>query len=88
MKKILSFVLAAVALVFTACSNDETIETSGNGQNNKGMVLVATVSQQGSRAAPDFVIVSPKNLRQRVWRFSDALPSALFGYKPPCSKVA
>ena len=50
MKKILSFVLAAVALVFTACSNDETIETSGNGQNNKGMVLVATVSQQGSRA--------------------------------------
>lgn len=53
MKKILSFVLAAVALVFTACSNDETIETSGNGQNNKGMVLVATVSQQGSRAAID-----------------------------------
>ena len=51
MKKILSFVLAAVALVFTACSNDETIETSGNGQNNKGMVLVATVSQQASRAA-------------------------------------
>ena len=51
MKKILSFVLAAVALVFTACSNDETIETSGNRQNNKGMVLVATVSQQGSRAA-------------------------------------
>ena len=37
---------------------------------------------------PDFVIVSPKNLRQIVWRFSDALPSALFGYKPPCSKVA
>lgn len=53
MKKILSFVLAAVALAFTACSNDETIETSGNGQNNKGMVLVATVSQQSSRAAID-----------------------------------
>ena len=53
MKKILSFVLAAVALVFTACSNDETIETSGNGLNNKGMVLVATVSQQDSRAAID-----------------------------------
>lgn len=53
MKKILSFVLAAVALAFTACSNDETIETSGNGQNNKGMVLVATVSQQDSRAAID-----------------------------------
>lgn len=53
MKKIVSFVLAAVALVFTACSNDETIETSGNGQNNKGMVLVATVSQQDSRAAID-----------------------------------
>ena len=50
MKKILSFVLAAVALVFTACSNDETIETSGNGQNDKGMVLVATVSQESSRA--------------------------------------
>lgn len=53
MKKILSFVLAAVVLAFTACSNDETIETSGNGQNNKGMVLVATVSQQSSRAAID-----------------------------------
>ena len=53
MKKILSFVLAAVALAFTACSSDETIETSGNGQNNKGMVLVATVSQQDSRAAID-----------------------------------
>lgn len=53
MKKIVSFVLAAVALVFTACSSDETIETSGNGQNNKGMVLVATVSQQDSRAAID-----------------------------------
>lgn len=53
MKKILSFVLAAVALVFTACSNDETIETSGNGQNNKGMVLVATVPQQDSRATID-----------------------------------
>lgn len=53
MKKILSFVLAAVALVFTACSNDENFETSGNGQNNKGMVLVATVSQQDSRATID-----------------------------------
>lgn len=53
MKKILSFVLAAVAIVFAACSNDETIETSDNGQNNKGMVLVATVSQQDSRAAID-----------------------------------
>lgn len=53
MKKIVSFVLSAVALVFTACSSDETIETSGNGQNNKGMVLVATVSQQDSRATID-----------------------------------
>ena len=37
---------------------------------------------------PDFVIASPKNFRQRVWRFSDVLPSALFGGKPPCSEVA
>ena len=37
---------------------------------------------------PDFVIASPKNLRQRVWRFSDVLPSALFGCKPLCSEVA
>lgn len=64
MKKILSFVLAAVALVFTACSNDETIETSGNGQNNKGMVLVATVSQQGSRAAIDV------NDTFGIWKFT------------------
>ena len=64
MKKILSFVLAAVALVFTACSNDETIETSGNGQNNKGMVLVATVSQEGSRAAIDV------NQTSGIWKFT------------------
>lgn len=64
MKKILSFVLAAVALVFTACSNDETIETSGNGQNNKGMVLVATVSQQDSRAAIDV------NDKSGTWKFT------------------
>lgn len=64
MKKILSFVLAAVALVFTACSNDETIETSGNGQNNKGMVLVATVSQQDSRAAIDV------NETSGIWKFT------------------
>ena len=37
---------------------------------------------------PDFVIAYPKILRQRVLLFSDVLPSALFGYKPPCSKVA
>ena len=64
MKKILSFVLAAVALVFTACSSDETIETSGNGQNNKGMVLVATVSQQSSRAAIDV------NDKSGTWKFT------------------
>lgn len=64
MKKILSFVLAAVALVFTACSNDETIETSGNGQHNKGMVLVATVSQQDSRAAIDV------NQTSGIWKFT------------------
>lgn len=64
MKKILSFVLAAVALVFTACSNDETIETSGNGQSNKGMVLVATVSQEGSRAAIEV------NAASGTWKFT------------------
>lgn len=64
MKKILSFVLAAVALVFTACSNDENFETSGNGQNNKGMVLVATVSQQDSRAAIDV------NDKSGTWKFT------------------
>ena len=39
-------------------------------------------------AFPDFVIVSPKSLRQRVLLFSDVLPSALFGCKSPCSEVA
>ena len=38
--------------------------------------------------SPDFVIVSPKSLRQRVLLFSDVLPSALFGCKSPCSEVA
>ena len=37
--------------------------------------------------SPDFVIASPKNLRQRVSRFFDALPSTWFAYKPPCSEV-
>ena len=37
---------------------------------------------------PDFVLASPKKLRQRVLLFSDALPSALFGCKPPCSEAA
>ena len=40
------------------------------------------------RLFPDFVIVSPKSLRQRVLLFSDVLPSALFGCKSPCSEVA
>ena len=38
--------------------------------------------------SPDFVIVSPKNLRQRVLLFSDVLLSALFGCKSHCSEVA
>ena len=76
MKKILSFVLAAVALVFTACSNDETIETSGNGQTNKGMVLVATVSQQDSRAAIDV------NQTSGTWKFTfDDNDNVLVGNK-------
>ena len=29
------------------------------------------------KSSPDFVIASPKNLPQRVWRFSDALPSTV-----------
>lgn len=48
----------------TACSNDETIENSDNGQNNKGMVLVATVSQQDSRAAIDV------NKTFGTWKFT------------------
>lgn len=76
MKKILSFVLAAVALVFTACSNDETIETSGNGQSNKGMVLVATVSQEGSRAAIEV------NAASGTWKFTfDDNDNVLVGNK-------
>ena len=62
MKKLLYFLLAVTTL--TACSNDETIETSGNGQNNKGMVLVATVSQQDSRATIDV------NETFGTWNFS------------------
>lgn len=48
----------------TACSNDETIENSDNGQNNKGMVLVATVLQQDSRAAIDV------NKTFGTWKFT------------------
>lgn len=62
MKKLLYFLLAVTTL--TACSNDETIENSDNGQNNKGMVLVATVSQQDSRATIDV------NETFGTWNFS------------------
>ena len=55
---------------------------------SKQQIFFLTKADIVKMMTPDFVIVSPKNLRQRVWRFSDALPSALFGYKPPCSKVA
>ena len=53
---------------------------------NSDLNFVATYKEFAK--PPDFVIVSPKILRQRVLLFSDVLPSALFGYKPPCSKVA
>ena len=43
---------------------------------------------RGKPLTPDFFIVSPKNLRQRVYLFSDVLPLTLFGCKPPCSEVA
>ena len=46
------------------------------------------VSDEANKHIPDFVIVSPKSLRQRVLLFSDVLPSALFGCKSPCSEVA
>lgn len=62
MKKLLYFLLAVTTL--TACSNDETIENSDNGQNNKGMVLVATVLQQDSRAAIDV------NQTFGTWKFT------------------
>lgn len=62
MKKLLYFLLAVTTL--TACSNDETIENSDNGQNNKGMVLVATVVQQDSRAAIDV------NKTFGTWKFT------------------
>ena len=62
MKKLLYFLLAVTTL--TACSNDETIENSDNGQNNKGMVLVATVLQQDSRAAIDV------NQTYGTWKFT------------------
>ena len=42
---------------------------------------------QASGLSPDFVIAYPKILHQRVLLFSDVLPSALFGYRPPCSEV-
>lgn len=62
MKKLLYFLLAVTTL--TACSNDETIENSDNVQNNKGMVLVATVLQQDSRAAIDV------NKTFGTWKFT------------------
>ena len=54
MKKILSFVLAAVATIFTSCSSDITNDNddSNNGQG-KGMTLIANVEQPDTRATFD-----------------------------------
>jgi hypothetical protein len=52
---------------------------------SKGRVYTRILS---SYYSPDFVIASPKNLHQRVWRFSDALPSTLSECIHPCSEVA
>ena len=46
------------------------------------------IGKQQKDLIPDFVIASPKNLHQRVWRFSDALPSTLSECIHPCSEVA
>ena len=58
----------------------------GTKKGLQSRLTLKTSSKEGSH--PDFVIAYPKNLRQRVLLFSDALPSAWFGCKPPCSEVA
>ena len=50
--------------------------------------LIESINKDLGDFCPDFVIASPKNLHQRVWRFSDALPSTLSECIHPCSEVA
>ena len=59
----------------------------GGGEANVA-VSCANYGHEAYFVSPDFVIASPKNLHQRVWRFSDALPSTLSECIPPCSEVA
>lgn len=54
MKKILSFVLAAVATIFTSCSSDITNDNDdSNNSQGKGMTLIANVEQDDTRATLD-----------------------------------
>lgn len=54
MKKILSFVLAAVATIFTSCSSDITNDNDdSNNSQGKGMTLIANVEQDDTRATFD-----------------------------------
>ena len=64
-----------------SCTNSiETLNELGN--------ILKVAKETYPIDSPDFVIVSPKNLHQRVWRFSDALPSTLSECIHPCSEVA
>ena len=71
----------------------EEIVNKGQNKNQKAIALnrrrlLFGLIENANYCSPDFVIVSPKSLRQRVLLFSDVLPSALFGCKSPCSEVA
>ena len=89
MKKYAQFIAFVIMAVFShtfvSCGdNDDEPKIT---YNNITMDCKTTHTIKGDDS-PDFVIVSPKSLRQRVLLFSDVLPSALFGCKSPCSEVA
>ena len=76
----------------TACGR-YVYQASSGSQANKTtsatkVKYTITASGEHRYNFTDFVIVSPKSLRQRALLFSDVLPSALFGCKSPCSEVA
>jgi dienelactone hydrolase len=69
---------------------EEVILLQKDAKNQYCYVNPVMLSEEDNRIYlfPDFVIASPKNLHQRVWRFSDALPSTLSECIHPCSEVA
>ena len=88
LKKRQSFPWEKIKEFLLAVQHRERLMTNWNLYRTHTYEVLPSKRRKNEAAPPDFVIAYPKNLHQRVSLFSDVLPSALFGCKPPCSEVA